>query len=589
MCRNFLPANLDYDERDERGDSLMYRINDAFFLCCENFLGQHASSVDERYRQMIKTYMRVYLEGQIAFVTYVEAQIRKSGKQNNTIVVEANHLNSTLTAFYADRGLSVKSVFNFTKVLRNAYLIPLVHVVNHLMAKLRPDPVRNNIGVIRPATWIEYSDNRYSMDRAWRQHLHAGSFDVVHYFDLRDNPLTEARTSKLERQGFKWIDLQTSSLCKLGNVSASMLMGMLVDLFASGRPCPPWFKAFQLQEKMWYHSYLAVFRKFQVKVVIQYQDRDWRQAVQAHAVEDAGGIMIGFHHSNLPHCMDAWFLNSQHVYFVWGQAMYESLKRKGHTCRYILPSGFWLKPASEERPIKLNELDHDLDFVMSVFDSDVGHSCQMSPTQTPESLSAFFLFILDQLEANPRWGVILKSKFRTFRDYESILPGGMEIVERMQRLVEQKRLVELESSVFPVMAAANSNLAVCYALNSAGIVSALFGYPAVHWDSAGLRHPLYSNPDQQIVFRTLEGLSQSIQRAARGDKSVGDFSRWVKDYNYFCDFRGDMRVAMFIQAYMEEAVVTCSPEHSLASAVGRYNTNNQILHAPFEGQKLNVQ
>jgi len=84
-------------------------------------------------------------------------------------------------------------------------------------------------------------------------------------------------------------------------------------------------------------------------------------------------------------------------------------------------------------------------------------------------------------------------------------------------------------------------------------------------------------------------LSQAIQQAAGGDKTVGDFSIWKKDYNYFLDFEGDKRIGMFIQAYMEEIVSTCDPEHSLAEAVRHYNVGNQISYEPFANRNLNVQ
>ena len=581
LCRNFHPARLDYDTRDEGGHSLMYRANEHLRLCCERFLAQHAPSADERYRQMVKTYMRFHLEGQITFMVYAETRIQGIENQNNVFVVETNPLNTTLTDFYAARGLSVKSVFNFPKVLREAWIVPLALSAICLESKARGGLVRNNIDHIRPAIWVEYHGNRFSMDESWRQHLKAEDFDQVHYFDRSDSPVTEERISVLEKQGLKWIDLQRPSLLKLGGVSAGMLVGMLVELF-SARSYPLWFKALRFQERLWYQSYLAVFRAFQVKLLIQHQDRGWIQAVQAHAIEDAGGIMVGFYYSNLPHCMDTFFLSSQHVIFVWGMGQYRGIHEKGDTARHILPSGIWFKPAYDARPSpKLDDLDENLEFVMSVFDSAVGHNCQMPIFQRPEALSSFLQCVLDLLENHPRWGAMLKFRTSKLQEYESILPGGGEIVRRINRLKAQKRVVELDFRASPVAAAENSDLAVCFVLNSAGIISGIFGHKAIHWDCSSLNDPVYDDPDQKILFKTLPDLSQAIESAAGGDKTIGDFSKWVAYQNYFTDFRGDQRIAMFIQAYMDEIVASGDPEYALALAVKRYLDDNHLPNNPF--------
>lgn len=580
LCRNFLHANFDFDERDKDGCGLIYPANKDLSLCCERFLKQHAPAEDERYRQMLKTYVRGYLELQMLFVTHVEARIRRAGTQNDIIVVEPSPMTRMLTDFYAERGISVRSVFGFAKVFR-AWLAPLVYFSKHIVARMAPGTVKGNIGAIRPSVWIEYCDGDRNELGFWIKHTNARDFDIAYYLDRTDTPVTGTRTAKIEERGLKWIDAHRDPLFRIARLPLRMLAGRLLrSVVPFGSPV--WFRSFQFQEWMWYRSYLAVFRKFQVRVLIQHQDRGWLQAVQAHAIEDAGGIMVGYHWSNLHFTMDNWFLNSQHVYFVWGASMYDNLQRKGHTCRYILPSGIWLKRTTEGRPAELDRLDPNLEFVMSVYDSNVAHPLLQSPTQTPEALASFLLCILDLLEANPRWGVILKFKMLSLANYESLLPQGTEIARRMRRLIEQKRVIELGIEVSPISTAENSDLGVCYVFNSAGILSGIFGYPAVHWDCVGLNHPLYDDPDQQIVFKTLADLSRAIQAAAAGDQTIGNLSKWRKDYNSFLDFEGDKRIGQFIQSYIGEIVATGDPEHSLSSAVKRYHDDHRLPCNPFE-------
>ncbi len=205
----------------------------------------------------------------------------------------------------------------------------------------------------------------------------------------------------------------------------------------------------------------------------------------------------------------------------------------------------------------------------------------MPITQTPEMLADFLLCILDLLERHPRWGAVLKFKTTRAAAYEQRLPGGEQIVGRMRKLQEQGRLVELDLSVSTITASENSHLGVCYALNTSGIVSGLFGMPAVHWDCVGQDHPLYRDAQQKIVFKALPDMALAIEAAAAGDRTVGDLSKWRDDYNYFLDFEGDKRIAGFIQNYMEESVANEDPERTLANAVRRYQEQHGLTSAPF--------
>ena len=579
-CRNFVPAALDFHARDEQGLGLCYRANRDLAACCNDFLKQHAPNADERYRQMTKTFIRVHLEQQFLFITYALARAAETGMQNNRIVIEPGALNSTLAAFYRERGLAVSSMLNIGQVCR-AWLAPLVFSGIQLAARLLPRDLRSNIGTVRPAVWIEYNDGDRNALGFWIKYTDPRDFDIVYYLDRSDSPLTEWRTAKLEKRGLKWIDAHRIELFWLGRVPLRRLAAMLASWLSLREGGPFWFRGFKFQEKLWYQLYRSAFEKFQVKLLIQHQDRGWQQAVQAHAVEDAGGIMVGYHWSNLPYTMDNWFLNSQHVYFVWGEAMHDSMQKKGHTSRHILPSGIWLKKTSEEKPAKLAELDPALEFVMSIFDSDIDHGFLMPVTQTPELLADFLLCVLDLLETHPRWGAILKFKNATLDGYQWRLPHGADIVKRMRALMAQRRLVELDLDVSAITASEYSNLSVCYVLNSAGIVSGIFGNAAVHWDCVGQDHPLYQDPDQKVVFKSLPQLASAVEDAAAGDKSIGDLSEWRGDYNYFLDFEADKRIAGFIQHYMNESVAGADPEQTLAAAVHSYHEENKLPRPPF--------
>ncbi|GAH88600.1 unnamed protein product, partial [marine sediment metagenome] len=129
----------------------------------------------------------------------------------------------------------------------------------------------------------------------------------------------------------------------------------------------------------------------------------------------------------------------------------------------------------------------------------------------------------------------------------------------------------------PVIAAVHTDLSVCYGINSAGIIAGLYGCNAIHWDCTGwLGFPIYKYKDQKIFFSSTNEIKNAVKKFAKGDKSIGDFSKWRKKVNYFDDFRGKERMVQFIDYFMEEIIKTCDREHSLQFAVKKYMDKNGI-------------
>ena len=123
----------------------------------------------------------------------------------------------------------------------------------------------------------------------------------------------------------------------------------------------------------------------------------------------------------------------------------------------------------------------------------------------------------------------------------------------------------------------HADLSVCYGINSAGIISGLYGCNAIHWDCTGwLDFPIYKDKNQKIIFSSTNEIKNAVKESAKGDKSIGDFSKWRKKINYFDDFRGKERMVQFIDFFMEEIIKTCDREHSLQFAAKKYMDKNGI-------------
>ncbi len=148
----------------------------------------------------------------------------------------------------------------------------------------------------------------------------------------------------------------------------------------------------------------------------------------------------------------------------------------------------------------------------------------------------------------------------------------------MEKLKDQNRLAIFDFNEYPLAAAAHSNLSVGYGINTACIVSAIMcNRNGINWDCAGLkRHPFYKYSDQKIVFKTLDELEEAILKASKGDKVIGDYSRWKKHINYFEDSSSVNRIVDFLESYMKESIRTGNPKHSLNFAVEKYLADNKV-------------
>jgi len=307
----------------------------------------------------------------------------------------------------------------------------------------------------------------------------------------------------------------------------------------------------------------------------------WVQEPQRRAIEDAGGIMLGYHWSNFIFSKQNGISFPQHVYFVWGKMMYECLYKRGNLSRYVLPAGLWFgRKVEDTSTIPMKD---DLRFIIAIFDSSVAYNKH----QSGDSLARFYLRIIKVLNENPQWGGIIKSKnWSRVNDLES-LPCGKEIITKAASLIEQKRLGFFNNRISPVTAAARADISVCYGLNSAGIISGIYGHRAIHWDLSGwLHYPMYKDLAQKVVFQDLEEMAQALIRVSEGDTEIGDFSKWKKSYSYFDDFNGRSRIDDFIQSFMEDIFVSNDWAKSLDRVATAYIKKNNIKDSFFEKDNL---
>ncbi len=572
LCNIFSPAGLLMNTKEAYGYTLTKKMREDLDSCLEEFCTYYIPDDSRRVKHMTRAYLAPFLSQRLTFITMVKAkiEIQKCPEDCRHIVYLVRHpFNLIVKKFHKEEDLIIKEL-GFMENIR-FFLKPFLYMSAILLSKFIPQKRYTNIKEIRPAVWVEYCHNDSIDFTFWQNYVNPDNFDIVRYLDRPDDgPLSEA-INKIEKKGFKWVNLHFFPLLKLSNLCLSNLKRLFGYLFVSKTHLPWWLKVFQFEYNLWFMLYEAIFKKFKTKILIQYEESFWKQEAQAKAIESAGGIMIGYNWSNYYFSPLPTHFFPQHVYFVWGRAIQDYISKIGISSKYILPSGVWAMP-DRQKPPELNDLAKRLNFVIAIFDGTAAYNNQNSP----DTFTQFYLTVLDLLENNPQWGGIIKGKNYDLPMFK-LLPRGDEIVSRITALNRQKRVVVLDRNYNPLAASAYADLCVCHGLNSAGIISAIHGFPAIHWDCAGIVHEaFYKEPDQQIVYLILDEFKEAIVKASAGDKAIGDFAKWRQEFNYFNDFLASRRVGNFIQSFMDKVLNANDVKHSLDYSVNKYIKENNI-------------
>lgn len=569
LCRNLHEAELSLNVKDEDGKAYIYRfyedIDRCFDYLCQRYLPHEA----ELCRGVFKAYVSPYILDSIRFASMVEAKKEIDGPgQEGIVKLSGGPFSGILADSYKDRGLEVRISSGIASTVKY-FLRPANYAAAFLFSRIAPEKVRSNITEAKPSIWIDYApwDN---FDRFfWKEEVDSEKFQTVCYFDRKGSRATKEAVENLEKDGLKWIDAGFLSSLRASRVTIAEFSKLFLEAFFRKNNASFRVKIFRFEYGLWFLIYKSIFRRFNVRVLIQHKDTFWRCATQAAAIEAAGGIMIGYNWSNLPMNFKSTHHYPQHVFFVWGEAIRKFMKGSPYTV--FLPSGIWIAERDKDRN-RLSNFSGPADFVMAVFDSSASYDIH----QSPHNLSLFYLKILDLLERERRWTGLIKSKNWEGDEFED-LPSGKTIMDRIRALAVSGRLHILPKTFSPLTASKAADLSVCYGLNSAGIIAGAYGRKAIHWDCSGwVDHPFYKDPAQKIVFASLEGFEAAIRRAAGGDSSIGDFSKWQKEFNFFQDSDGGTRIGRFISSFLDSGLDRGDVKRLLKRSIEKYIKENGI-------------
>ena len=571
ILKNVTPAALSFNKKTSDGKALIYSAFKDLNDLINEILKNNLLFDSNQAKAMLKTYLSGYILPSITFIKMVETKIESTNSQYNTIYLKRSPFTDYLVRFYANSVFSIKASYSFGEMIKY-YVRPCYFLVMLIAGICTLGKARSNISQIKPSVWVEYTHKDVVDFLFWRNYAKSEDFDIVYYLDRADTPPSTEVVNEIQRKNVYWIDAHIIPLVRSSGHGWRFIKQLLAELVPSEMNYPYWYMIFRFEHLFWYTLYRSTFSQYKVKIIIQHKDTSWKQEIIAQSIESTGGILIGFNWSNYPTVMSPSHLFPFHTLFYWGEIIADFIKHGEHTCRYMLPSGVWLTSDNNERLSVF--FPDDIKFIIAIFDSSVLYNI----SQSPESLSEFYQMLLKLIEQNRQWGGIVKSKNWEVNGFNS-LPHGQEITARMRELIAKKRLVVLSPLVSPVAASTASNLSVCFGLNSAGIISGVYGNRVVHWDCTGwIEHPIYLDPDQNFLFRTLDELKEAVLMAGNGNASIGDFSKWRQKFNYFDDVRAPERVGSFIKDFIERTIeVNGNAEGALKYAVAKYTDKNSLM------------
>lgn len=566
---NFYPAHLAFGLIDQEGLAVNYRCNRNLTECLEEFVGQDISAEEGRVKNTLNQYIAGHLLGRFIFITMLEERPEFRDKDRgtyNVIHLAKRPLNKFIRRQYAKYGYVFSEPFICVEWLRYLFQ-PFSNMARiFLSSKIFYNAECATAVRSKSAVFIEFSPGA-SLDFAfWKNGIDPGRFDIVYYLDRKDDPALSQVEHIMRERGSKCVDLHFRNFVKIANLSGKQIK----DLFLALPWVLKWENIYKFEYKMWFLLYQAVFLKFKAKIIMQYQEFSWIQEPQARAIESAGGIMVGFHWSNYP-ILGQPILFPMHVLFVWGKRMHDYFQKSGNTCKYILPSGFWITDDANHYPAA-KDFYNKSKFVLAIMDNNVSYISNYDIT----TLTTFYTGVLQLFENNPDWTGIIKSRiFDT--QYVHPIYEGAEFWPRLKRLIDDKRIIVLPRTASPSVASVNAHLTLCYGISSPGIIAGIYGCSAIHWDASGyLLYPMYKDKDQKVVYSDFNEFIDAVIKFSRGDSSIGDFSRYRKYFNCFDDLNAQVRVGKFINSFLEKSSHITDAQEVLSTIAQEYMADNKL-------------
>ncbi|MBF0363054.1 MAG: hypothetical protein HQK49_18685 [Oligoflexia bacterium] len=575
----FIPFYINLTEKNDTGISLAYVHFDHLREIVCRFVDNNLKWATLTQKNMYIVYISNILYHKISFVTYVLNQKKTSKKKY--VFLYNGIFNSLITSYFEDKNtkflsLSIKNLTGVFLSMTSLFCKTTRGVSNYylnLFKKSENLPKKDSL-------WIEFAPRSLMWDLLRKELFELyknddAKFDIVFYLDRSDTPLNDQMKKFLAKFApIKYIDFHN-------HVSGGISFSHLFSALKKAKQC--W------ANNQFYCNLLTIgyfidinllvslYRKNNVKLLIQHQEASWFQAVQREALDEIGSMMLGHHWSNYVSCDYTFFNFFQNVYFSWGKITHDLVIKKNNSCELILPSGCLPSPRLNVDFAGTTEKKRSI----LILDSSVDNDCQ-HPKRT---LSLFYEKIFEYIAARKNIIAYVKCKnFASINDLSS-LPDGETLVALAEDLKKKNLLIFLNPiDYLPIEAAQQCEISFCYSLNSAGIISQINGHRAIHWDFIPWNKcPIYSHNMGKSIFNEIDNALDALDSFFMGDNDIGVMPKsLIKSIDYFQDFKGTKRMYEFIKDCFEFYHKQYKKDEILIRSSKRYIERNNINDSFFD-------
>ena len=392
---------------------------------------------------------------------------------------------------------------------------------------------------------------------------------VALYFDRKDDVLSKESIEEVEKNNFSWVDLNGRFKSKVG-IFKLIKIFLKVRIPGSLKKSDVYLYVVELYLVFIVEWYRAIIKKYNVKVVHQHQECWPIPLCLALAVKKERGIFI-WNHWSVDHFPISYFnAGFADLVFSWGEYNDGYFNCHNYKYDYMVQTGLISgenilhSDISSAQNIRKN-FSSDVTFVFTILDT--SHSEDHLDSTTQKVLE-FYSWIFTYTQNNKDCGIIIQSKGISF---DKIKKNKL-ISDELSQLMSNGRCIIADKYSRMVRSSVAADLSICFAINSAGIISGLAGQRAIYWDVSGeLDHPLYKlKLEKNIIFKDLKDIEEELNRYRTDMSDLGDHSKWISIIDPFRDGQGPKRAGEVIEAFMNAIDKGESKNIALRNAVERY-------------------
>ncbi len=321
----------------------------------------------------------------------------------------------------------------------------------------------------------------------------------------------------------------------------------------------------------------AFYRDFNIKINYIPEEgmaKSYAQAIAFDMDGARGGLLVGKQRSEafLPYRYYLGY-HPKHVFFMWNARAVKRVDPECERIESVVLSGYPYDALKGHRSAGKSHPADDLrskgaGIAIALFDNMHGRDYYISTEKMHGFYTAFFKWALE----DERVGLILKSKKSLVIER---LPG---VKPMLNSLISSGRCIKLEDEWgrYPTDASFGADFAIGAGISTAVVESVLAGCKGIHYDLTRLKsYEFYDWGFGRIIFNDLEEMIGALKRYMADPMSepgLGDWSGHLKDLDPFLDWKGGVRMGLYMRLLLNSYDDGRTREAAIQEADTKYET-----------------